>query len=142
MTASPLLLDDDAMRRFIIDGYLVLQPDFPAEYHERIYQQIEKVVAGGNPQNNLLPRVPAVEQVEELSARAARAVRAMQALHLHDVGSHEAEQVRTQRPSPQGTEVDYERVTPSIAPNSPTNDADRGLLRLRRIRHGTDSEAN
>lgn len=64
MTASPLLLDDAAMRRFIIDGYLVLKPDFAVGLHERIYQQIEAVLAnGGNPRNNLLPRVPELQQV-------------------------------------------------------------------------------
>jgi hypothetical protein len=57
------LLDDDAMRRFIMEGYLVLQPDFPEGFHEKIYQQIEEVVAGGNPRNNLLPRVPQLQQV-------------------------------------------------------------------------------
>src|SRR5436190_20111962 len=51
------------MRRFIIDGYLVLQPDFPAGFHEKTYHQIEEVVAGGNPRNNLLPRVPGLQQV-------------------------------------------------------------------------------
>jgi hypothetical protein len=57
------LLDDAAMRRFIVEGYLVLQPDFAREFHERIYGQIEKVLEGGNPRNNLLPRVPDLQQV-------------------------------------------------------------------------------
>ncbi len=63
MTASPLLLDDVDMRRFIRDGYLVLKPDLSAGYHDGIYQQLEKVIAGGNPGNNLLPRVPALQQL-------------------------------------------------------------------------------
>jgi hypothetical protein len=58
------LLDDAAMRRFIIEGYLVLRPDFPAGFHETIYAQLEKTIAGsGNPGNNLLPRVPLLRQV-------------------------------------------------------------------------------
>lgn len=52
------------MRRFIIEGYLVLRPDFPAGFHERLYEQLEKTIAGsGNPANNLLPRVPGLQQV-------------------------------------------------------------------------------
>jgi hypothetical protein len=57
------LLDDAAMRRFIIDGYLVLKPEFPREFHDRVGQRLEKVLAGGNPGNNLLPRVPDLQQV-------------------------------------------------------------------------------
>jgi hypothetical protein len=63
VTASPLLLDDAAMRRFIMDGYLVLKPEFPSGLDEAIYQRLEKVLAGGNPGNNLLPRVPELQQV-------------------------------------------------------------------------------
>ncbi len=64
MTDSPLLLDDTAMRRFIIEGYLVLKPEFPASFNEAVYQKIESVLAsGGNPRNNLLPRVPDLQQV-------------------------------------------------------------------------------
>jgi hypothetical protein len=63
VTGSPLLLDDAAMRRFIMDGYLVLKPDLPAAFPERICQQLEQVVAGGNPRNNLLPRVPELMQL-------------------------------------------------------------------------------
>jgi HEAT repeat protein len=59
----PLLLDDAAMRRFIIDGYLVLNPEFPPEFHDRVCQRLEGVLAGGNPRNNLLPRVPELQQV-------------------------------------------------------------------------------
>jgi hypothetical protein len=63
VTASPILLDDAAMRRFIIDGYLVLKPEFPSGLDDAIYQRLEKVLAGGNPGNNLLPRVPELQQV-------------------------------------------------------------------------------
>src|SRR6476660_1964239 len=63
VTDSPLLFDDAAMRRFIIDGYVVLKPDLPTGFDERIYQKLEEVVAGGNPRNNLLPRVPDLMQL-------------------------------------------------------------------------------
>jgi hypothetical protein len=51
------------MRRFIIDGYLVLKPDFSADLHDMIYRKLEEVLTGGNPRNNLLPRVPELRQV-------------------------------------------------------------------------------
>lgn len=64
MSASPILLDDAAVRRFIIDGYLVLRPELPGEFHTSVYRHIEEVLAGsGNPRNNLLPRVPELQQV-------------------------------------------------------------------------------
>ena len=44
MTASPILLNDAAMRRFIIEGYLVMRPDFPSGFHERIYDQLENSI--------------------------------------------------------------------------------------------------
>lgn len=64
--SSPVLLDDATMRRFIRDGYLMLQPSFPQGFNEAIYQKIESVLAkGGNPGNNLLPRVPELQQMLE-----------------------------------------------------------------------------
>lgn len=51
------------MRRFIIEGYLVLKPEFPRELHDRVRQRLEEVLSGGNPRNNLLPRVPELQQV-------------------------------------------------------------------------------
>jgi len=57
------LLDDAAMRRFIIEGYLVLKPDLPVDFHGRIYHRLEEVLAGGNPGNNLLPRVSELQHV-------------------------------------------------------------------------------
>jgi hypothetical protein len=68
VTDSSFLLDDAAMRRFIIDGYLVLRPEFPREFHDRVRQRLEEVLAGGNPRNNLLPRVPELQQVVDQPA--------------------------------------------------------------------------
>lgn len=57
-------LNDDAMRRFIMDGYVTVKTDFPASFHEKVYEKtqamFEKV---GNPGNNLLPRIPELQQV-------------------------------------------------------------------------------
>ena len=35
------LLNDEEMRRFIIDGYIKVQPDFSPNFHETIFQQVE-----------------------------------------------------------------------------------------------------
>jgi hypothetical protein len=66
VSASPVLLDDAAMRRFIIDGYIVLKPDLPREFHDSIYRRLEELLAdSGNPRNNLYPRVPELREVFE-----------------------------------------------------------------------------
>ena len=58
------LLDDAAMRRFIVDGYLQVQADLPAESHDRIRSKIGAVLAGkGNPGDDILPQVPEIGQV-------------------------------------------------------------------------------
>jgi hypothetical protein len=58
------LLDDAAMKDFIVRGYVNVETDFPPEFHERIYQDIEKVrAAEGNVGNQILERVPALQEV-------------------------------------------------------------------------------
>ncbi|MDE0024870.1 MAG: HEAT repeat domain-containing protein [Spirochaetaceae bacterium] len=58
------LLDDAAMRRFIVDGYLQVQADLPAALHRRIRDRIDTVLAGGgNPGDDILPYVPEIGQV-------------------------------------------------------------------------------
>ena len=58
------LLDDAAMRRFIVDGYLQVQADLPAEFHHRIRERIDAVLArNGNPGDDILPHVPEIAQV-------------------------------------------------------------------------------
>jgi len=72
--ASPVLLDDNAMRRFIIEGYLVLQPECSAGFHDALYERLEKVPAGGNRGNNLPPRVPELQQVLDTYQRMCQQV--------------------------------------------------------------------
>ena len=58
------LLNDEEMRRFIIDGYIKIRPDFPAGFHETIFQQVEDMFENqGNLGNNLLPLIPEIQQV-------------------------------------------------------------------------------
>ncbi len=59
---KPFLLNDEQMRRFIVDGYLVLKPNLPAELHKRIYDKLDRVIhKEGNPGNNILPAVPELQ---------------------------------------------------------------------------------
>jgi HEAT repeat protein len=63
-TSSPTLLDDAQVRRFLTDGYLLLNTDVPAAMHETIYSKIQRVLnEEGNPGNNILPAVPELQQV-------------------------------------------------------------------------------
>lgn len=58
------LLSDEAMRGFIVNGYVQVQAEFSTGLHQNIYQQIEDVFAKeGNPGNNLLPRIPDIQRV-------------------------------------------------------------------------------
>ena len=59
------LLNDDAMRDFIINGYVVVKPALPPNFHKSVFQQtlalIEKGERLGN--NLLLSKVPMLQQV-------------------------------------------------------------------------------
>lgn len=58
------LLNDEQMRQFITNGYLLLQTDFPQSFHESLISQLSEVYRSeGNPGNNLLPRIPQLQHV-------------------------------------------------------------------------------
>lgn len=58
------LLDDDAIAKFIVDGYLLVQTDFPDEFHEGICRQIDAVFEkDGNPGDAILDKVPDLHQI-------------------------------------------------------------------------------
>lgn len=62
--SQPLLLTDAQMRQFIAHGYLILQTDFPTEFHTTLSQRIADVMnKEGNPGNNILPRVPETQAI-------------------------------------------------------------------------------
>lgn len=62
--SQPLLLTDEQMRQFIAHGYLILQTDFPADFHTALSRKIADVMTKeGNPGNNVLPRVPEIQEV-------------------------------------------------------------------------------
>ncbi len=60
------LLDDDAMKKFITQGYHMVELDFPPEFHESVCQQIDAVFARrGNPLDDILDEVPDLYKVWE-----------------------------------------------------------------------------
>ena len=64
MVDKKYLLTDDQMRHFIVNGYVIVNTDLPASFHDFIYEQTEIVFEKeGNPGNNLLPRIPEIEGV-------------------------------------------------------------------------------
>ena len=70
--SAPLLLTDEQMRQYIVDGYVMLEPSVPDELHETIRRKLADVVeVGSNPGNNVLPRVPEMRHILKQSLRYA-----------------------------------------------------------------------
>ena len=66
MADSIRLLSDEDVQRFIVDGCMTVQADYPPSFHADIHDQIETIFeAEGNPGNNILPRIPQIGQVFE-----------------------------------------------------------------------------
>lgn len=65
---SPRLLNDEQVRSFLANGYLLLQPDLPESFHQSLYNRFVEIVGDDNddnPGNNLLPVVPEMQLVFE-----------------------------------------------------------------------------
>jgi hypothetical protein len=61
---SAHLLDDDAVKRFLTEGYLLVRPDLPPEFHEDVCRRIDAVLARrGNPGNEIYEEVPPLREV-------------------------------------------------------------------------------
>ena len=61
---EPILLTDEQIREFIVNGYLVFEPTVPQGTHETCYQRLNEIIdAEVNPGNNILPRVPEMRHV-------------------------------------------------------------------------------
>ena len=61
---DPILLTDEQMREFIVNGYLVFEPTVPEGTHEACYERLNQIIdSEPNPGNNILPRVPAMRHV-------------------------------------------------------------------------------
>ena len=65
MVDKQYLLRDDAMQNFITNGYVVVKPALPPDFHKSVFQQTLGIVEkGGNlGNNNLLLKVPMLQQV-------------------------------------------------------------------------------
>ena len=58
------LLNDAQMRHFIVNGFVTVTTELPAQFHEAVYEKTVSVFdKEGNPGNNLLPRIPEIQQV-------------------------------------------------------------------------------
>ena len=59
-----ILLDDEAVQEFIISGYVLVETDFPDEFHRSVRQQIIDVFQRrGQPYNEILEEVPDLHKV-------------------------------------------------------------------------------
>ena len=61
---EPILLTDEQMQNFIVNGYIVFKTDLPTTFHQEIFEKTERVFEEeGNPGNNLLPRLPEIQEI-------------------------------------------------------------------------------
>lgn len=63
---QPKLLNDEQMRQFLANGFVLLQPDLPLAFHQDLYRRFERIIGDDNddnPGNNLLPLVPELQLV-------------------------------------------------------------------------------
>ena len=58
------LLTDAQMRHFIVNGYVTVTTELPAQFHDAIYEKTVTVFdKEGNPGNNMIPRIPEIQQI-------------------------------------------------------------------------------
>ena len=58
------LLNDAQMRHFIVNGFVTVTTELPAQFHDAVYEKTVTVFdKEGNPGNNLLPRIPEIQKV-------------------------------------------------------------------------------
>ena len=58
------LFDDEGMRRFLVDGYVVVKAAMPADFHAGVHRRVEEMFEiHGNLGNNILPLIPEIQQV-------------------------------------------------------------------------------
>ena len=62
--SDPILLTDEAMQRFIREGYVIVQSALPKSYHDAMYARLEPLEEDGLVgHNNLLPMVPELSEL-------------------------------------------------------------------------------
>ncbi len=61
---KPKLFNDEQMRQFVADGYVVFQPDVPDEVHKTVREKLQYMVEEEyNYGNNVLPRVTEMDRI-------------------------------------------------------------------------------
>ncbi len=63
MVDAKYLLTDEAMRDFILNGYLVVKPDLPVGLFERAYEQSAEAVKTGRQSKGLVAHAPALREI-------------------------------------------------------------------------------
>ncbi|HMN29402.1 MAG TPA: phytanoyl-CoA dioxygenase family protein, partial [Caldilineaceae bacterium] len=64
MASQPRLLTDEEMQAFIVNGFVSLQTDFPAQFHAEICRQATDIFdRTGNPYNDIYPLIPQLGDV-------------------------------------------------------------------------------
>ena len=62
--AEPKLFNDEQMRQFVADGYVVFNPDVPEEVHKTVREKLQYMVDEEyNYGNNVLPRVTEMDRI-------------------------------------------------------------------------------
>lgn len=63
-STKPILLNDEQMREYIVNGYVFLRPGVPDELHRIIDEKFDFVHEHEfNPGNNIIPRIPELELI-------------------------------------------------------------------------------
>ena len=122
MVEQKYLLDDKAMRDFIINGYTVVKPSLPPDFHKSVFEQTLGVIEnGGSPNNALFSEVPMLQQVfddptvdEALTSILGQnyAVNQHNACHYHPPGSQGQD---WHKDYPMGGNVRYHRPRLAMA---------------------------
>ncbi|HIG18189.1 MAG TPA: phytanoyl-CoA dioxygenase [Candidatus Handelsmanbacteria bacterium] len=100
--ADTALLLDDGMRRFVVDGYLLVKPDVPRSVHEGIHLRLQDLVPRhGSLGNNLLPLIPEIRDVFDAPAVHG----ALTGILGHDYVMHTHRYCHTNRPGSKGQDM-------------------------------------
>ena len=60
----PILLSDEQVRQYIVNGYVILNPSVSADVHQIVCRKLTACVnEGSNPGNNILPKAPEMRHV-------------------------------------------------------------------------------
>nr|WP_221401381.1 HEAT repeat domain-containing protein [Paenibacillus phyllosphaerae] len=90
-------MNDEQIRSFITNGFLILNADFPEAFHQRLTEQLGTIYAEeGNPGNNLLPRIREVQQLFDhptITGALTSVLGQDYMLHAHRHGHYNAQPV-------------------------------------------------